>query len=105
MTRVSKTGQVEFRFFRPGARVVKVAGEFTQWDGEPLLMRPEGDGWWSAVAAIGAGEYRFRYIADGKWYTDFAANGVEATRFGWNSVLVVPDRASDEQNNPAKLVA
>ncbi|HLL90891.1 MAG TPA: glycogen-binding domain-containing protein [Tepidisphaeraceae bacterium] len=90
MTKLIETGRVEFRFFRPGASIVKVAGEFTRWDREPLAMQSSGDGWWTAAAAIDPGEYRFRYVADGKWYTDFAANGVEATRAGWNSVLVVP---------------
>lgn len=89
MTERNGSGQIEFRFFRPGATEVKVAGEFTRWDREPLRMRSAGDGWWTTAAAIEPGEYRFRYVADGKWYTDFAANGVEATKSGWNSVLVV----------------
>jgi pullulanase len=90
MTKLIKGGAVEFKFFRPGASSVRVAGEFTDWDREPLDMKPAGDGWWTALAAIGSGDYRFRYVADGTWYTDFAANGVEPTRAGWNSVLVVP---------------
>ena len=54
-------------------------------------MRPRGDGWWTAAVPLPHGEYRFRYVADGVWYTDFASNGVERTRKGtWNSILVVP---------------
>jgi hypothetical protein len=40
---------------------------------------------------IQAGEHRFRYWVDGHWFTDFAAYGVELTKFGWNSVLLVPE--------------
>ena len=36
------------------------------------------------------GEYRFRYVADSAWYTDYAAFGVEPDRFGMNSLLRVP---------------
>jgi hypothetical protein len=36
------------------------------------------------------GEYRFRYWADGHWFTDYASHGVELGKHGWNSVLVVP---------------
>ena len=54
-------------------------------------MHSDGNGWWLARVELDAGEYRFRYVADGTWYTDFAAHGVEITQLGWNSVLVVPE--------------
>jgi 1,4-alpha-glucan branching enzyme len=70
---------------------VKVLGTFNDWEGDELILEPEGDGWWSAIAGIQAGEHRFRYWVDGHWFTDFAAYGVELTKFGWNSVLLVPE--------------
>jgi 1,4-alpha-glucan branching enzyme len=92
MTSIRPDGRVEFRFFRPNAADVKVLGTFNEWNGESLILEPEGDGWWSAVADLQSGEYRFRYWADGHWYTDFASHGVEMGRHGWNSVLIVPER-------------
>jgi 1,4-alpha-glucan branching enzyme len=93
MTSLGTDGSVEFRFFRAAARQVFVAGDFNDWT-EQLPMRRDGkDGWWTIELKLEPGDYRFRYLADGTWYTDFASNGVEATKTGWNSLLVVP--ASD----------
>jgi 1,4-alpha-glucan branching enzyme len=90
MTSLGNDGVVEFRFFRSGARQVSLAGDFNQWS-EQLPMRRDGnDGWWAIELKLAPGDYRFRYVADGVWYTDFASNGVEATKTGWNSMLVVP---------------
>lgn len=97
MTSIRPDGRVEFRFFRPRAMDVKVLGTFNEWGGEPLTLQPDLDpgaqGWWSAVTTIQAGEYRFRYWADGHWFTDFASHGVEKGKYGWNSVLVVPQKS------------
>jgi 1,4-alpha-glucan branching enzyme len=91
MTNLSHDGSVEFRFFRAGARSVALAGDFNQW-AERVPMRRDGiEGWWVIDLKLAPGDYRFRYVADGMWYTDFASNGVEATKTGWNSMLVVPE--------------
>jgi 1,4-alpha-glucan branching enzyme len=94
MTSVKSNGQVEFRFFRANASEVAVAGDFTQWQENAIAMRHEGNGWWVARLAIEPGEYRFRYVADGKWFTDFASHGVELKKSVWNSVLLVPESAA-----------
>ena len=90
MTSMCGTGMVEFRFFRPDVAAVHVAGDFNSWQPDALPMRSVGDGWWHAQVALNGGEYRFRYLADGNWFTDFASNGVEKDVDGWNSVLVIP---------------
>ena len=90
MTIVRQDGSVEFRFFRPEARDVRVAGDFNGWSGDALHMKPAGNGWWSVRAVLGSGEYRFRYVADGRWFTDYASNGVEFAKLGLNSLLIVP---------------
>jgi 1,4-alpha-glucan branching enzyme len=93
MTKLKGNGSVEFRFFRPEASRVNIAADFNGWNGS-LSMEPTGDGWWVVTTSLRPGEYRFRYLADGAWYTDYAAHGVEFGPMGWNAVLVVP---SDEQ--------
>jgi hypothetical protein len=46
-----------------------------------------------AEATIAPGEYHFRYKVNGaEWFTDFAANGVERNKHGWNSILIVPEQ-------------
>lgn len=91
MTAIKGDGSVEFRFFRPQATRVTVAGDFNDWQ-TTLPMQPAGEGWWTASLRLPPGDYRFRYVADGDWYTDFAAHGVEQSPLGWNSVVVVPRR-------------
>lgn len=104
MTHVGKDGSVEFRFLRPGAREVALAGDFNGWS--PVIsMQSDAQGWWTIRLLLEPGDYRFRYVADGHWYTDFAANGVEFnTKQGWNSLLVVPVCAAAAGCRPTEVL-
>ncbi len=84
---------VEFAFYRPGAQRVFLAGDFNDWHPGELPMVPAGRGYWMAKMRLPAGEFKFRYFADGEWFTDYAAFGVEPGRFGWDSVVRVPQTA------------
>ncbi|MDB5174753.1 MAG: glycoside hydrolase family 13 [Phycisphaerales bacterium] len=106
MTSITQDGQVEFRFFRRDVRSVLVIGDFNGWGKSGLAMSPVGDGWWTAQVRFDAGEYRFRYVADGAWFSDYAAHGLEMTKTGFNSILNVPERfAGAEQSAASKRVA
>jgi 1,4-alpha-glucan branching enzyme len=105
MTSIDKEGFVEFRFFRRDARDVRIVGDFDDAGDGGFAMRAGSDGWWHAKVPLQSGEYRFRYVADGAWYTDYASNGVEVTKSGVNSVLVVPERRDRRPTQAAKLVA
>ena len=94
MTSMTADGSVEFRFYRAEASEVLVAGDFTRWQSGAIPMRRDANGWWVLSLELPAGEHHFRYLADGVWYTDFAANGVEFAKKTWNSVLVVPEAAA-----------
>ena len=106
MTSVTKEGFVEFRFFRRDVNGVRVVGDFgTPGDGG-FSMTGSPDGWWRAKVALDAGEYRFRYVADGVWFTDYASNGVEVSKTGVNSLLVVPERKDHAALTPVgRMVA
>ncbi|MFP4105296.1 MAG: hypothetical protein ACLFVU_04310 [Phycisphaerae bacterium] len=80
---------VEFRFFRPDARRVYIAGDFNGWRTNELMMEKEEEGHWVARMKLPTGEFRFRYCADGKWFTDYAAFGVEPGSFGMDSIVLV----------------
>jgi 1,4-alpha-glucan branching enzyme len=82
-------GIVEFSFFRPDARAVFLAGDFNHWRPDQVRMTRKSDGYWQARLHLPAGVYKFRYCADGVWYTDYAAFGVEPGQFGMDSVLHV----------------
>jgi 1,4-alpha-glucan branching enzyme len=101
MTNYTNSGSIEFKFFRPQAKSVRVMGDFNGWAQPGLPLEHLGDGWWSAAACFNPGNYRFRYLADGVWYTDFASNGVELTKYGYNSLLVVPRDAGSLPAAPA----
>lgn len=106
MTTVCKEGVVEFWFFRRDVIDVRVVGDFgAACDGGfPMMGSP--DGWWHAKVALSAGEYRFRYVADGVWFTDYASNGIEVSKAGIDSVLVVPERSAQcGRTSAGKMVA
>jgi len=81
-------GLVEFSFFRPEAKTVWLAGDFNDWKCEHPMTR-RSDGYWETTLELSAGVYKFRYCADGVWYTDYAAFGVEPGQFGNDSVVNV----------------
>jgi 1,4-alpha-glucan branching enzyme len=85
---------VVFTFYRPGASRVCVAGDFNGWKTGDVEMVDIGGGNWEARLRLAPGEFRFRYCADGEWFADYAACGLELGRFGMDSVVVVPLRSS-----------
>jgi 1,4-alpha-glucan branching enzyme len=106
MTSVAKDGTVEFWFYRRGVRQVRVVGDFADWRGGALEMAGDGDGWWRLRTTLGAGEYKFRYVADGQWFTDYASNGIEVGELGVDSLLVVPEsNLHPPQTGAARMVA
>ena len=87
---VTVTGTVvKFSFHRPQARSVCVVGDFNDWRRDELAMKPDGAGHWRASLRLPPGQYRFRYLADGEWFTDYAAFGVIAGPRGVDSILWV----------------
>ena len=99
---------VEFRFYRPQAGQVHLIGDFNEWRSGELPMDRTGDGYWVAKMRLPAGEFKFRYCADGEWYTDYAAFGVEPGRFGLDSIVrvpVVPIRVAQQVQRTAVKVA
>lgn len=78
-----------FRFFRPQAKCVHLAGDFNGWKENELAMVRTRDGYWYACVRLPEGNYRFRYCADGQWFTDYAAFGIEHGPYGLDSVVRV----------------
>jgi 1,4-alpha-glucan branching enzyme len=95
MVRQLGDGRTEFRFYRPDTSSLLLAGDFNRWEPDSRAMRPAGDGWWCGTLDLPPGCYQFRYLADGIWYTDFAAFGVEHGPYGLNAVIRVEDSPTD----------
>jgi len=93
---------VEFSFYRPGAERVHLAGDFNGWNAGALSMVRASDGHWWARLPLDAGEYRFRYCADGEWFVDYAAFGLEPGPFGFDSVVRVTASAPAAEAAPPR---
>ena len=83
---------VEFSFFRPRAEMVHLAGDFNAWRDGELPMTRTKDGYWTAQMRLPVGNFKFRYCADGQWFADYAAFGIEPGPFGFDSVVRVAAR-------------
>jgi 1,4-alpha-glucan branching enzyme len=59
-----------FRFSAPNAISVLLAGDFTKWKKESILMRKGNDGVWSATVKLRPGRHCYRFIVDGQWCDD-----------------------------------
>jgi 1,4-alpha-glucan branching enzyme len=110
MVSVTEDG-VEFHFYRPGACKVYVAGDFNGWSVGPTPMVCSDGGHWFITVPLSPGTFRFRYVSDGQWFTDYAAFGVEAGPLGVNSVVYVGPRrrervgVADRPASPAQSPA
>lgn len=87
-----RDGSAVFEFFRPRAARVDLVGDFNGWRTGQLPMRRAEGGYWIAALRVPPGCYRFRYCADGQWFCDFAAFGIEHGPYGPDSMLNVAPR-------------
>jgi 1,4-alpha-glucan branching enzyme len=86
-----KDGYAEFRFFKPDAKEVLLVGDFNEWHIHPqAAMLRQKDGYWLAILKLPTGVHQFKYFADGYWYIDYAAFGLDYGKFGLNSVVMIP---------------
>lgn len=91
MVEVDSTGKTTFTFRHVGEGPVFVVGDFCHWHEDHLPMRRAGPQEWALMMRLPPGTYKFRYLAGGEWYTDYAAFGVERNPFQtWDAVLRVP---------------
>ena len=91
-----KHGWAKFRFYNPQAHRVSLAGDFNGWSTDRLPMVRSPEGYWKAKVHLPTGTFRFRYCADGHWFTDFAAFGVEPGPYGPVSVVWVPSTKASQ---------
>jgi 1,4-alpha-glucan branching enzyme len=94
-----KTGHVRVAFELPAciwADRIFLVGDFNDWDPRSLPFHQGRDGIWRVYVDLLAGRsYEFRYLVDGRWQTDYHADGWATNTFGsQNSVvhaLLPPD--------------
>jgi 1,4-alpha-glucan branching enzyme len=59
-----------FRFRAPESTIGLLAGDFTNWQEEPIPMKRSLEGVWEAGISLAPGTYHYRFIADGMWKND-----------------------------------
>jgi 1,4-alpha-glucan branching enzyme len=91
MVHVDETGKTTFTFRHSTPGPVHVVGDFCHWQTDHLPMRQASEHEWVLMLRLPPGSYEFRYLANGQWFTDYAAFGVNPNQFReFNSVLRVP---------------
>lgn len=68
------------------AKKVIVSGSFNDWKEDELLMNKTTSGWETSYT-LGAGNYEYKFIVDGKWITD-TGNALTSPSSG-NSYLII----------------
>jgi len=66
-TRCGPGDMVTVRVNAPGARLVEINGDFTNWT--PIQLVPTGDGWWTSTLALKRGKYQMNLRIDGRDWT------------------------------------
>ena len=72
------------------ASKVCLSGDFNDWQPDQIVFGKQPSGFWQAeIKVLPAGKYRYKFIVDGKKWTEDASNGLkEADNFGgFNSIL------------------
>lgn len=89
---VLKRGKSEVTFiYRPEDRCqrVELAGTFNGWQPEACRMTRQKDGSFRKRVQLTPGEYRYRFLVDGRWMTDPEAERVVPNPYGSTDALLV----------------
>ena len=62
--------KVTFSIVAPQARSVKLVGDFSGWEENPVELKKLKDGQWKATLSLAEGRHEYRYLVDGKWHDD-----------------------------------
>jgi hypothetical protein len=86
--RSAEDGRRTIRIRAPGAGVVEVAGDFTDW--VPIALTAAADGWWEATLAIAPGVHQMNFRVDGgAWSVPRGMNTLSNEFSGLVGLLVV----------------
>ena len=85
-----KTLSVRFAFHKPDAKRVLVCGDFNGWSPSAPPMKRHDDGHWETTIALAPGNYQYKFLVDGEWVADPAAQkNVPNDHGSLNSVVEV----------------
>ncbi len=82
--------KIDFEYYAPQARQVKLAGGFNGWNAEETPLKKDHNGTWRLALNLPAGRYEYRYLVDGSWQNDQRPVECVPNSFGsWNCVVEV----------------
>src|SRR5258708_6339398 len=70
MAQRAKDNQQRFAIKAPAAMSVVLVGDFTHWQKNPIPMRKNSDGVWTASISLPPGKHSYRFLIDGQWRED-----------------------------------
>lgn len=59
-----------FTYTAPGALMVQLVGDFTQWQKSAIAMKKGARGVWRTKVPLEPGTYHYRFLVDGQWQDD-----------------------------------
>jgi 1,4-alpha-glucan branching enzyme len=84
-----KQSSIPFTFPAPTAREVSLAGDFNKWDPKAMPMRKGADGVWHLNVTLTPGRHEYRFVADGVWQDDPAAQHRTANTLGGENCVKI----------------
>jgi Glycogen recognition site of AMP-activated protein kinase len=82
--------KVNFVLLEPGAKQVALCGDFNGWSPTATPMKRHDDGHWGTTVALAPGRYQYKFVVDGEWIADPAAQKNVPNEHGsLNSVIEV----------------
>jgi len=71
-----------FEIVDPQAAEVKLVGDFTSWEQNPIPLKRQKDGCWKATVPLDPGAHQYRFLVDGQWRDDAACSMRASNPFG-----------------------
>jgi 1,4-alpha-glucan branching enzyme len=79
---------VNFRCVAPGAKSVKLIGDFNDWSPQATPMKRQPDGCWFVQVQLGPGHQHYQFLVDGKPVLDPRAQGIAENEKGEKVSLI-----------------
>ena len=83
-------GGVLFSYLSREATSVLIAGDFSRWIAEPLVLVDESIGLWQKIIQLDSGTYHYKFLVNDVWRTDPSNQLTKTNRYGGiDSVITI----------------